>query len=419
MNSSKLQLSEKQIIKRSDSRFSQFDDLCVKSKNLYNRILFLTRQSLFNGNFCYPSVFEKQIRGDTEYPDYRNMLNMASAQQVFRQVSATWNSYFKAHSDWKKHPDKYKGEPKIPKYLKGDSRYVFTITAGPNGNYSAQILDDGTIKLPKKLKWMKLSSKCYLKEGFQRINEIKVVSKKYQIEIFIVYSVEIPDFKPDNSRYLSIDLGLDNLAACVTNDQNLQPFVINGKNLKSINQYFNKKQAKLKSEAKTRHNSYRTNKLDRLHEKRNRKIEDYLHCASKYVIKYCLKNSINTIVVGKNNFWKDSINIGSKNNQNFVYIPYARFIDMIKYKGQINGVVVICTEESYTSGTSFLDGEEPTKDCYNKSRRIYRGLFRSNRGLLINADINGAHQIMKKVFPNAFEQWDRGLVVSPLRISFS
>lgn len=414
-----LQLSEKHIIRRSDDRFNQLDDLCVKSKNLYNRILFLTRQSLFNGNFCYPSVFEKQIRDDTEYPDYRNMLDMSSAQQVFRQVSSTWNSYFKSHSDWKKHPDKYKGEPKIPKYLKGDSRYVFTITAGPNSNYSAQILDNGVIKLPKKLKWMKLNSKCYLKEGFQRINEIKVVSKKHQIEIFIIYSVEVIDFKPDNSRYLSIDLGLDNLAACVTNDQNLQPFVINGKSLKSINQYFNKKQAKLKSEAKTRHSLYRTNKLDRLSEKRNRKIEDYLHCASKYLIKYCLTNNINTIIVGKNNCWKDSINIGSKNNQNFVYIPHARFVDMIKYKGQINGITITCIEESYTSGTSFLDNENPVKEYYNKSRRIHRGLFRSNSGLLINADINGAHQIMKKVVPNAFEQWDRGLVVSPLRISFS
>jgi len=131
-----------------------------------------------------------------------------------------------------------------------------------------------------------------------------------------------------------------------------------------------------------------------------------------------LQNDINTIIVGKNYCWKDSINIGSRSNQNFVYIPHARFIDMIKYKGQVNGISVICTEESY-SGTSFLDGEEPNKACYNKSRRIHRGLFKSNEGLLINADINGAHQIMKKVFPNAFEQWDRGLVVSPLRISFS
>lgn len=251
------------------------------------------------------------------------------------------------------------------------------------------------------------------------MNEIKIVSKKYQIEIFISYTAEIPDLKSDNSRYLSIDLGLDNLSACVTNDQKLTSFVINGKSLKSINQYYNKKLAKLKSEAKIKNNLESTHRIVRLAEKRHRKIEDYLHCASKYIIEYCNRNSINTLIIGKNDRWKDSINLGYVTNQKFVYIPHSRFVDMLVYKGQKFGIKVIETEESYTSGTSFIDNELPTKDFYNKTRRVHRGLFKSNDGLLINADINGAHQIMKKVVPNAFEQWDRGHVVSPLRISFS
>lgn len=416
----KMKMTEKQIIRKTDPRFKQLDDLCIKAKNLYNRALYLTRQSLFNEDFQSADKFESELRNDELHPDYRNMLDMASAQQVLRQLSSTWRAYFAAHKDWKKHPEKYTGEPKIPKYLESDGRYPFTFTAGYNNrDYSAVLLPHGSFKLPKKFNGLKITTDCYNKEGFQRVNEIKIVSKKYQIELFVVYTIEASDIKPDNSKYLSIDLGLDNLAACVTNDQNLQPFVINGKSLKSLNQYYNKKQAQLKSEAKVRHNLDWTHRLDRLTEKRHRKIEDYLHCASKYLIEYCLQNNINTIIVGKNDRWKDSINLGDKTNQNFVYIPHARFIDMIKYKGQLHGISVVCTEESYTSGTSFLDGEEPIKDCYNKSRRVHRGLFKSNAGLLINADINGAHQIMKKVVPNAFEQWDRGHVVSPVRISFS
>lgn len=415
----KIKLTEKQIVNKSDSRFEQLDNLCFRAKNLYNRIMYCMRHSLFDENFQFAEYFESNLRADREHPDYRNMLDMASAQQVLRQTSATWKSYFAAHRDWKKNPEKYTGEPKIPKYLKTDGRYPFTFTAGPNSrDYSAVLLSDGSFKLPKKFNGLKIFTKCFSKKGFQRVNEIKIISKKYQVEIVVSYTVEVPDLKPDNSRYLSIDLGLDNLAACVTNDQNLQPFVINGKSLKSINQYFNKKQAKLKSEVKIKHNLEWTNRLSRLTEKRHRKIEDYLHCASKYLIEYCLKNDINTVVIGKNDRWKDSISLGKKTNQNFVYIPHSRFIQMLEYKGQIAGVSVIKTEESYTSGTSFIDNELPKKEFYNKSRRIHRGLFKSNDGILINADINGAHQIMKKVVPNAFEQWDRGLVVSPLRISF-
>lgn len=124
-----MKLAEKQIVKKNDPMFSKLDDLCVRAKNLYNKALYLTRHSLFDGNFLYPSAFEKQLRDDLEFPDYRNMLDMASAQQILRQQGSVWNSYFSAHSDWKKHPEKYTGETKIPKYIKKDGRFPFTFTA--------------------------------------------------------------------------------------------------------------------------------------------------------------------------------------------------------------------------------------------------------------------------------------------------
>ena len=157
-------------------------------------------------------------------------------------------------------------------------------------------------------------------------------------------------------------------------------------------------------------------RMDRLTEKRNAKIDDYLHKASRYIINYCLKHDIHTIVIGKNKEWKQNINLSKRVNQNFVQIPFARLIEMIQYKAEECGIAVILTEESYTSGTSFIDNELPTKENYNKSRRVYRGLFKSNSGTLINADLNGAYQIIKKVFPI---KWDSGCALHPIVVNIA
>ena len=143
-----------------------------------------------------------------------------------------------------------------------------------------------------------------------------------------------------------------------------------------------------------------------------------MYKASKYVIQYCLDNNIKTIVIGQNKHWKQNSNMGKRINQTFVQIPFNRFIEMLQYKGKDNGINVIVTEESYTSGTSFLDNELPIKENYNKKRRIHRGLFKSNNNTLINADVNASYQIIKKVFPNAFSKWNIGEVLSPINVSF-
>jgi putative transposase len=148
-----------------------------------------------------------------------------------------------------------------------------------------------------------------------------------------------------------------------------------------------------------------------------RKIDYYMHCASKKVVQYCLDNNVGTIVIGKNSNWKNEVNIGHKNNQTFVSIPYRKFMLKLKYKAQNAGISVLETEERYTSGTSFIDNELPIKENYNKKRRVKRGLFASNDGIKINADLNGAYQIIKKVFPNAFEQGNRGCAYHPVRIN--
>jgi putative transposase len=200
---------------------------------------------------------------------------------------------------------------------------------------------------------------------------------------------------------MGIDLGVDNLATCV-NNIGIKPIVINGRIVKSINEYYNKKRAKLQSDLRKRHSKHWSNKLDTLQLKRDRKLEYYLHCASKSIIEYCEGLNIDTIVIGLNKTWKQECNLVKSANQNFISIPYDKFINMIKYKAENVGINVIATEESYTSGCSFIDNEEMCKETYNKSRRIVRGLFKSNNGTLINSDVNGAYNIIRKVFPKAF-----------------
>ena len=193
--------------------------------------------------------------------------------------------------------------------------------------------------------------------------------------------------------------------------------LVNGKGLKSVNQYYNKRKAYYQRIAKQMNDKNYTNRLYQLTRKRNFKIEDTLHKVSRFVVNIALENDITTIVIGNNKNWKQSISLGKKTNQSFVTIPHQKLIDKLVYKAQLQGIRVICTEESYTSGTSFLDGESPVKEFYDKKRRVHRGLFKSNQGVFINADVNAGYQIMKKVFPNEFSDGIEGVVLHPVRVT--
>jgi IS605 OrfB family transposase len=194
--------------------------------------------------------------------------------------------------------------------------------------------------------------------------------------------------------------------------------LINGRPLKSINQYYNKTKAKLQSKLPKKQKS--SNRIRLLTDKRNNKIQDYIHKASRYIVNWLIANKIGTLVIGKNKEWKQSINIGSKNNQSFVMIPHARFIDLIKYKFEAVGGVVKLVNEAYTSKCSALDLEPICKQTEYRGKRIKRGLFISNKGVIINADINGSLNILRKVVKDDIisdliesRQWAKQ---SPIRI---
>ena len=255
------------------------------------------------------------------------------------------------------------------------------------------------------------------------LQQVRIVHKGFCIIIEVIYKVEHEVPKTDKNRSISIDIGLDNLVA-VGNNCGLNPFLINGKDLKSINQYYNKKVAYFTSILERVQHMKTSNRLKRLQFKRFTKINDKLHKISRYIINYCICNNIGQIIIGKNDGWKQSINLGSKTNQNFVSIPFYKFLQMIQYKATSNGIDVIFVNEAYTSGTSFLDNEIPDKANYNKTRRKHRGLFVTNTGKYINADINAAYQILcktLKVSRNFLRQQNdyrvEGLVLNPVMVT--
>lgn len=406
-----MQQVEKHIIKKSHPYYSMFCEYTHLAKNLYNHANFLVRSEFLNtGNWLRYGDLENRLRNDVDYPTYKNMPAAQSAQQTLQLLDRNWKSFFNSIKDWSKNKDKYVGRPKLPKYKPKDGRMVFILTN------QQVILKDDLLHFPKSFQGFTMKPRCVHLSNFKKINQVRIVPNNQLFCVEIVYSISIEDnLLLDNGRYMSIDVGLDNLVTIVTSTGS-NPVIVNGKGLKSNNQYYNKKKAHYQEVTKQMNNKSYTNRLYRLTQKRNFKIEDSLHKISKFIVTSALSNNIHTIVIGNNKDWKRDISLGKRVNQSFVNIPHQKLIEKIVYKARNVGINVILTEESYTSGTSFLDGESPKKEFYNKKRRIYRGLFVSNNGISINADVNAAYQIMKKVFPNVFVDGIEGVVLHPVRV---
>ena len=406
-----IQQVEKHVIKKSHPYYNMFCEFTHLSKNLYNHANYLVRKEFVETRkWLRYQDLDRLLKADLEFPDYRNMPTAQSAQQVLRLLETNWKSFFNSIKDWSKNKDKYSGKPKLPKYKPRDGKMVLSLT-----NQQVKVKGD-LLHFPKSFCGFTVKPRCVTLDNFEKINQIRLVPTNQTFCLEVVYSISVEsDLLSDNGRYMSIDLGLDNLATVVTNI-GINPIIINGKGLKSDNQYYNKKKAHYQSVANQMNNQHYTNRLYRLTQKRNLKVEDYLHKVSRYLVDFALEHQINTIVIGNNKNWKQLSSLGKVTNQAFVSIPHQKLIDKIWYKAQLCGIQVILTEESYTSGTSFLDDELPQKEFYNKERRIHRGLFVSNKGFKINADINAAFQIMKKVFPNVFTDGIEGVVLHPVRV---
>lgn len=401
----KVQRVEKHVINKNHKAYKLFDEYCFKAKNIYNLANYTQRQLFINGDKILKyAELSKALNKTDAFKD----IGSNSAQMTLRLLDKMWKSFFVSIRDYSNHPEKYLGKPKLPSYQKKDGRHIFIMT-----NMQTHLYDGYLYFAFTPLKGLNNLFKTNVKD---KLLQTRVVPKGSSYVLEIVYETEALEAKEFNNRIMGIDLGVDNLATCV-NNVGIKPIVINGRIVKSINEYYNKKRAKLQSSLMKRHSKHWSNKLDKLQLKRDRKLEYYLHCASKSIIEYCKGLDISTIVIGLNKTWKQECNLVKKANQNFVSIPYDKLINMIKYKAENIGITVIVNEESYTSGCSFLDLEEPIKANYNKSRRIVRGLFKSNDETLINSDVNGGYNIIVKVFPKAFVDGIKDVHLHPVRVS--
>ena len=399
---------------------SFFREQFLLSKNLYNQGRYLINEQ-YNENktFINETTLNRKLRTELNpaYNNYKKLCKSKVAQSILRALCKNYKSYFKVLKDFKVNPSKYKGMPKPPKY---------------KSNLGILYFDYQSIKIKNQFIIINKEHKIYIptniyKEELKNFKTINFIPFYNKIKVVISYEAETTNEDLNQDQYLSIDLGINNLCSCVSKDD---CFILNGKPLKSINQYFNKELSKLKSErplkGKFQDQNYNSSKIANLSLKRELKITDILHKASKYLVNYCVKHKIGTIVFGRNKEWKDSIQLSKQTNQNFVSIPFYKLLKMLEYKCKMIGINLVTQEESYTSKCDSLALEEVKHHTKYKGSRIKRGLFLSSLGKAINADINGALNILRKYlhlkevneFPVVQEIIDRGLLFRPYRISF-
>ena len=380
--------------------------LCHLSKNLYNEANYIVRQELFKSSKW------------TRYNDLNTLLKESSAnyaalptqtaQQILILIDKSWKSFFKAIKMWKAHPEKFKQRPRIPSYKKKDGKYILVFT-----NQQAK-LRDGWLTLPKKAG---LKIKTRIEEG---LREVRIIPRGVGYVLEIVYEkvLEAIERNKNKNRIVGIDLGSANIVTMV-NNIGVQPIIVkdDGRGIKSINQYYNKKKAEIQSIYDTQ-GIKDGDKLRRLRAKRDRKAKDWIHKLSRFIVDWCVKHEIGMIIFGYNEGWKQKVNIGRRNNQTFTQIPFMEIIQKTSYKAEEKGVEVKKQEESHTSKCSFLDDEPVEHREEYVGRRITRSLFRTAKGLIIHADVNAGYNIAKKANPKAFRdecEWIGGCGLHPVR----
>ena len=396
-------LSETHIIKSN----KKLDELTFKTKNLYNKANYMIRQE-FITNGHYLSKFETyNIFKDIK--EYKVINNTRIARCVLRTLDANWRSFFEANKKWKQHKEFFSGKPHLPNYLdkKGKFTAIFVLGSFRKDKENKIGLSQTDLRIKTKI------------QGKIIEIQLKPLKNNNEYKICIMYDFKEQEQKINNQRYCGIDLGINNLMTLTSNVSTVKPIIINGRPLKSINQYYNKKKAGYQSKLPDK-DQYVSKKIINLTEKRNRKIDDYLHNASKKVIDFCKENNLNTIIIGYNDNWKKEVNMGKRTNQNFVNIPDFRLVWMIQYKARKDGFLVIKREESYTSKCSALDLEEVRKHDVYLGKRIKRGLFKTSTGKLVNADVNGSLNIIRKAVSNVFLNTNEieDCAVNPVRINF-
>lgn len=377
---------------------------CSLNTSLYNRTLYILRQAFSGKHENIPeytdiirkekfiSVFDLITRmRKLNDKDFRSLLKDNEAAQTVKKCAELFSTWFRSLNSYKKNPQKFTGKPRMPRYKKeanGDK--LFSVAFSYN---DAKIQKDGTINIRKDFK-------LPIKTKLTSLQELRLVPKQGCIEIQIFYKTKISPVDLDYNKAVGIDIGIDNLMAVTSNEGSIS-HLVNGRPLKSINQYYNKTYAEIVSKLAER-DMNTSKKLRRLTRKRNNKTKDYMHKASRSVVDLMVENKIGNCFIGHNDGWKQEVNIGKRNNQNFVSIPHSQLIWMLSYKASEAGINVETHNESHTSKCSFLDDEDICHYDEYMGKRKKRGLFVSSVGCMLNADINGAANILRRGLGKTF-----------------
>ena len=398
------------VIRTEQMWTSPTDDLshlCHLSKNLYNEGNYIIRHELeHSGKWTRFNALNYHLNkgGSDNY----TLLPSQTANRVLYTLDKSWKAFFKAIKDWKIAPDKYQAKPNPPCYKHKNGEHILIFTP-------QQVKIKNSYLLFQKMTGI-APVKTRLGDD-TKLKEVRIIPKGTGYICEIVYEKEVESLNLNPDNVAGIDLGVRNIVT-MANNIGEQPIVIKGGFVKSMNQYYNKRRSELQSTYDLQ--GIKTgSKMRVLIEKHNQKIKDAMHKISRFIIDWCIRHDIGTLVIGHNDNWKQKVNLGKKNNQNFVSIPYHTLIHDLTYKGGEVGIKVIEQEEAHTSKCSFLDGESIEHHAKYVGKRIKRGIFRSANGVLINADVQGALNIIKKAIPKAFSKENvdeiEGVGLHPLR----
>ncbi|HLW00620.1 MAG TPA: transposase [Ktedonobacterales bacterium] len=406
-----MRLVEQHVITRTDPHYRSIDAAAFASKNLWNAANYLVRQAfLKEGIYLNNTAVYHLIKGHAAY----QALPRKVSNQVLLQLHQAWESFFEAMQVWREHPEQFTGRPKLPKYKHK--------TAGRNllvyerGAIWKRELNRGLIALSG------LGALGQTKQSRKTVDQVRLVPKADHYVLEVVYQREVTPAPVAPELFVAADLGVNVLSALVSNKPGFVPRLGNGHPLKATNQLYNKQRAHLQQQL-AKANRFTSRQLDRLTTKRNRRVLQYLHTASRRIIKLLVEEGIGTLVIGKNPLWKQGVELGHKHNQEFVQILHARFIDLLTYKAELVGIRVILTEESYTSQASFLDRDPlSTYDPAREEHPHFSGRrdgrwYRASGNRLLHSDVNGAYNIGRKVVPTAFGPGIGAAAVRPRRLA--
>jgi putative transposase len=410
-----MQLVEQHVIDRNDSRYAVIDAASFASKNLYNAALYEIRQVFIHeGRYLSYNKMDKLMQTHEAY----KALPAKVSQQILMVLDKNWKSFFEAKKAYEEDPSNFTGRPRLPKYkhkTEGRNILVYTIQALSKEGLKYHLIQPSMLPIE-------------VKTQQENINQVRIVPRNGYYVVEVVYEKEPVQASVDPSFCVGIDLGVTNLAAIASNREGFAPRLVNGRPIKAWNQWYNKRMKELKKRLPKADRDRVTKQMERITNTRNRRIDYYLHTASKRIVDFLVDNRVGTVIVGKNPLWKQESGMGRRNNQNFVSIPHARFIDMLTYKAALVGVQVEVREESYTSKASFLDLDPiPDYKPNDEEEHVFSGkrigrrnrLYRTKDGREICADVNGAYYILRKSRPDAFSE-AKGVaayVVQPVRLA--